>query len=402
MPRAPFKLVAMRKLAIFGAVAACAASAVFGRVWQCADGRTVEGELYKASANTLRLKRGDGSKVDVRLRDLSEADRAYVRAQYPEFFAGRKNAAAQKDASSADDAAADVGDIEDNPQRVVWPRIQISPENIAFRLDPKRGRFYTRHYCFDMKKKLSTQDAKRLGHLCELTYESVHAFPFWPSEFIRNGAGVRENVHKKFMIEVDSVEPRYAGVYRASDSGKGEILQERVNVEPEYIAKHLQNPEKPSYAGTLPHELCHQLLSLYGGTVCIREGVAQYMQTAVYCKDVMVFPPQPSLRPREKPLVAPGLKKTILMGDEVFHRSSGETDHYALAYLVFNYFASQEPAALKAFLSEALSPRFMGEETAILMAQQAFPLLLNGRSESEIEANIIDYYQAHGVAVRFR
>ncbi len=141
----------LRQLAIFAF--ACFLQPLFARLWTLNNGTSHEGEVYKCTPLKLTIINAEKKRTTIDLDDLSDKDKAYLKKAYPEFFAAAKNAPIAEGDNS----------VESSPKYLKWPDIKIKKDDISFRWDSKHGRFYTRHYRFDMKKKIVRS---RRSHSC--------------------------------------------------------------------------------------------------------------------------------------------------------------------------------------------------------------------------------------------
>lgn len=377
------------------------------REWKTKRGQTFEGEIYKCSKLLLTIVDAEKKRTQIALDDLSDADKKYLRDLYPEFFpSGRRD----KKNRDSDDAPQDPSESWENPDKIEWPVIVVKPESVAFRWDTKRGRFYTRHYRFDMKKPLSQDEAKALALRCESAYESVRRLPFWPKDRMRRDArdGAPNADGAKFNIEITKIaQSKVAGRYIYSFTGGGALISEKVEVEPQYMP--MSNPQGLSFSGTLAHELCHQIFALYGGTTAIKEGVSEYVWLSVYSdKGITYFNNfehilKNSRVGHQKEVVSPPLKKLFTMPQKKFCANNAH-NNYLCAQLVVVYFALNKPDVFKKFLEKALNtePRVLSEKKCAELCAKAFPILLEGGKETDLEKRICDYYQTLGIKMRFR
>ncbi len=328
----------LRQLAIFAF--ACFLQPLFARLWTLNNGTSHEGEVYKCTLLKLTIINAEKKRTTIDLDDLSDKDKAYLKKAYPEFFAAAKNAPIAEGDNS----------VESSPKYLKWPDIKIKKDDISFRWDSKRGRFYTRHYRFDMKKRLSEADALTLAALCESTYESVRLMPFWPNEFKRAYSAGPKDEKLKFNIEINNISmSRIAGYYTYTYNAKGRIISDLVIVEPKFIS--IENSREKGFAGTLAHELAHQLTSIFGGGVVLKEGLAQFIQYGILGPDGTVhygLYEKLFKHNGNKRLKIHSLSKFMLMPKKKFENSSTVAENYFGAHLIFTYFALQEPDILAA------------------------------------------------------
>ncbi len=403
-----------RNLKIFFLICFLFVHALNARIWTLKDGSKVDGEILRCTKINLTVIDGDKKRTTIALEDISDEDMSFLKKNYPEFFDDKSDgdlSISSDGSESSDEKSAD------SDKSIQWPNIRLNRDIIAFRWDYKRGRFYTRHYRFDMIKKISETDALFLAMRCESAYEAARLLPFWPQNRKRLSAANGD----KFKILVDEIsKSKVAGRYSYTyHKGTGKILEEDVKIEPKYLPKTTDLKDGYIYtSGTIAHELTHQILAYGGGTTAIKEGIAEFVGKSMFDnKNVTYFShfkialkdeklkkgffPESS---GERGLAVTSLKKFITMPQKTFYHSSRAGGNYEAAFMLFLYFYLNEPDTLKAFLEEALGDeeRILPENKYISMAAKAYPKLLNGRKESELESAISEFYAASGLKFRFR
>ena len=388
------------------------------RIWTAKNGKTFEGEVYKCTKINLTLLGKDKKRVTVNIKNLSDQDIEYLKESYPEFFGDQKTQ--QEKSDSGKDSSSE--EIEDAETQNKWPIIKTDKDSISFRWDTARGKFYTRHYHFDIKKKISPEDAIDLAIRCESAYESVMLLPFIPDKFKRKSAAIRSSdPHLKFTIEITNIPAsNVAGTYSYTYSRSGVLQSESIKVEPKQLVKSSDlakrgfGDEHYFPAGTLAHEISHQILAFAGGTTAIKEGLADFIgygqfsmsgtvrfdMVEIMLKNESYFK---DARGKKK-ITLPPLKKFLSMTKKDFYRSNRKSDNYNGAILIFLYLAQNAPDNLEKFLSNALSSsNTIGNESAeIERCEAAFKHLLGEKSESDMEKDISHYFSKFGINLNFR
>lgn len=391
------------------------------RIWTAKNGKTCEGEVYKCTKISLTILTSQKKRITVKISDLSDEDITYLAETYPEFEL--KSKLQNKEIKEEKESPADNKDlIDENDVENTWPVIKTSKDSIGFRWDTSRGKFYTRHYHFNMRKKISEEDAIDLAIRCESAYEAVRQAPFIPDTLKRKSAAIsKSDPHKKFVIEITNIKAsKIAGQYSYTFSKSGNLISEKVEVEPKFLQKS-SDIKKRGFdenvyfpAGTLPHELTHEILSFAGGTTTIKEGLAQFFEMGQYSisgtvrfdmieqvlKNESYFK---DIRGKKK-LSLPPLEKFLTLPNKDFMRSNRMSDNYTGALLLFLYFYKTSPDILKNFLDKALNHSYsiMQDSVAIKKCSEAFEILLDGKKEADVEKSITDFYSEYGINLRFR
>ena len=383
------------------------------KVWTLKSGKKIDGQILRCTKLNLTVVDANKNRTNIAIEDLSKDDVDYLKKNYPEFFEepdkDEMRLTTDGDAPSEKSVGSD--------KSITWPALRLNKDLIAFRWDYKRGRFYTRHYRFDMINKISEQDAMFLAMRCESAYESARLLPFWPQDRKRLSAEGGE----KFKILVTEIpNSNVAGKYSYTyHKGTGAIVDEDVKVEPKYLPKSSDIKDGYVYfTGTIAHELAHQMFVFAGGTTAIKEGVAEFIGRGIYTKNNITYfdhfkfamkdEKMKKMLFREssegKGLAVASLKKFLTMPQKTFYNSTRAAENYEAAFMLFVYFYMNEPDVMKSFLEEALmdEDKVLPESKYISMAAKAYPKLLNGRKESELEKAISDFYASYGLKFRFR
>lgn len=365
---------------------------LYGRIWTYESGETFDGELYRYSKIGVNIKTSEGKNVLLDEAKLIEKDKEFLKKNYSDL---RTN----KDSEE-----------EDLPVQE-FPKIKLDKDGIAFRWSDKFGAFYTRHFDFNMKRKLSQSEALDLALRCESTYEVVRSLPFWPDEFKRKKIDFdKKNIsssakkNTKFKIVIEQLKGnRYAGHYDPNT----DIVTVDYDILISTFDKELD------FVGTLGHEIAHQLTVYHGGTTAVKEGLTEFIEMGIYKDGSVTYEHLEKIikaSPRftaysNKPARFTNLKKFLSMSHGTFHAQSKDKEHlnYLQAQMVFVYFALKEPEVLRSFLSKALHAE--SEKVTPVQeserCQKAFPILLNERKEKELERAITDYYASLGIKIDF-
>lgn len=379
-----------------------ACPALLGRQWQTTDGRKFEGEIVKCTRTTLSILDAKRNRINIELDRLAPKDLEFLKKNYPEFF---------KDTNShLRDTSAAISK---------WPIIKVDKTAIAFRWDISASKFHTKHYSFDMKKRLEKDVAHDLAARCETAYESVMQIPFIDEKFKRKSSNLNKK-SEKFLIEIANIkEKNIAGIYMYNASStSGVLYSEFVRVEPKFLAKNdkSKNVTENMYlpAGTLAHELAHQILAFAGGTIAIKEGLSDFIFYGM-CNNFGVcrFDMYESLlrhkgyfergKGKSKISVLP-LREFLTMRKAEFYSQKNVANNYTAASLFFIYFYRNDPKTLKKFLDKALNEKdyVPSEISSIKRCMDAFEILLNGKSQAELENKICAYYAKFGIAIEFK
>ncbi len=380
-----------------------ACPALLGRQWQTSDGRKFEGEIVKCTKTTLSLLDAKRNRINIEIARLIPKDIEFLKKNYPEFFEDGKG-------NSLHDKSAAISK---------WPIIKVDKTAIAFRWDISASKFHTKHYSFDMKKRLERDIALDLATRCETAYESVMQIPFIDEKFKRKCSNLNKK-SEKFLIEIANIkEKNIAGVYMYNASPtSGALYSEFVRVEPKFLAKNgkdkniTENMYLPS--GTLAHELAHQILAFAGGTIAIKEGLADFVFYGMYNNfGVCRFDMYENMlqhkgyfergKGKSKISVLP-LREFLTMRKADFYSPKTVANNYAAASLFFMYFYKNDIKTLKKFLDKALNEKdcVPSEISSIKRCMDAFEILLNGKSQAELENKICAYYAKFGIAVEFK
>lgn len=382
-----------------------------GRTWKTKDGKSFEGELSDFSPSRgLTLLDAKRKRIKIKTADLSAEDLVHIQQNFPELAGGKiapadRDEKGKKPTGKAKEPAADEV-ISDNPSQISWPNIVVDKDNVGFRWASRSSRFYTRHFSFNGGSALDEKVALDKALRCESAYESIHHCPFLPEGLARKSADVgresfgKDQPHTKFAVELANVQ-HFAGVYRHRVA-QGFIQEEFITIEP----SEEKWSNKAPISGILAHEISHMLTATAGPTVAIWEGFAEYVEHASYTNGTTVFKrfDEAMLKVwwhQKNRFATPSLHQFLTMPFERFGRK--EDDNYCIAFLIFTYFADNEPETLKKFLKAALFDDNLMHEDAerVKNTEKALPVLLNGRKEKEVEAAISAYFKKFKIELKF-
>ena len=265
-----------------------------------------------------------------------------------------------------------------------WPKVDIDVKKIEsqFKFDKVTNSFTTEHFELACSKDLAEEEALRLAIRCETIYEAVQKMPFWPDKGKRKEGKPSDNKKLKVLISNETEKGNY-------------------NPQVDCATIHPRNIPKSG----LEHEITHQLtVYIYVLFPQLTEGLAVYMEGITFPKDgkseAGTAPPE-ALKNFKK-IEFEGLKKFFLLPRKDFYAQGGLG--YMKSYLVLNYFIEKDPKALHKFLDAIIQIRRPGKNPNDIheLIEKNFPLLLNGKTEKEVQQLMAEHCKKRGVDVAFK
>jgi len=426
-------------------LALCTCANLSARQWTLKDGDVVEGEVLRCTSKILTLKTPEKKSVLVELSKLSDADIELLRENYKGVYveSGNKSskprgleAGASKKADNlkSEEVSENSSVAQTSSASSLYPNVKLSIDKIGLVMGSGAGGFSTKHFSFNMKSPIENDEARDMALQAEIVYEAVMSFNFIPQDAKRFSTQTTAN--KKFPIEIGNMKiANSIGVYSYSFDKSGEIKSEKVTILPKYAkyCKELLKTDLRLPIGVFAHEITHMLLASAHVSCALSEGVAVYCELAFFSKDGQLnfedidgFLKSPDFatgfnkycgRPPSKEMFkevsstlwryhyiktnkikyAGGLKKFLNLPQKSFTSSARAANNYNGAFLLYHYFIKTNPELLKNYIS-AQSGYQLGKEKKL---KESFEILLDGKKEAELEADIVEFYKDYGITVEF-
>ena len=375
------------------------------RTWELkGGGKPLEGEIFKATKLSLVLKDSDGKRISVYYRDLADSEIEYLKANYPSLVKDAslpeiKESDLKTDAISKHERESDIENYQKS-----YPNIDVDKQSLAFRWDTKTGRFFTRHFLFDMREKLEESEALELAYRCECFRAAVLSLPFLTEPILQ---GYQNTIFVEVMnIPQKNVIGYYQGAYNA-----GGRTAAKIRVEPQRLPK--AEGGNPMFSGVLAHEIAHHLTGEFQYPCAISEGIATYVEASAYIPDkgvrfdiikkLLADGNLPRLSDyKSKAIVSPSLTKFYTADRREFHAKRYVLRNYMLAQLFTIYFAENSPVAFSRFIYTARCPLGEKEKVCSAKTKSAMREIFGTESEDALQKKICAYFKERGVDIIFK
>ncbi len=367
---------------------------LFAREFTNSQGKKIEATLKGVEGESAVLEM-NGKTFNVPMNSLSEADQLYI----TEWEANQESEM-EEDASEA--ANTDNWDAE-------WPRLvstDVSPEIEVIQENDEGYIYASPHYEFHCDVRLNASLVKKFAVLFEATNLFMREMP------LSMGKAYREKRHKILLFETKQAyiqaggPPSSAGVYMG---GKDVIMVPLTSLG----VKKVGSGYMYDYGGsnkTLPHEITHQLTdrAYYKARGWFSEGLAEYVGTTPYrsgkfqvddvgaLKDYVTAYGEDGNGGRAigEDINMPDVKEWMMQSYDSF--LSNPQVNYGMGALVTYYFfhmdGERDAARIKNFLKALKAGKKQDE---------AFDVLLDGRTWDELEEDITKGWRSKGVKINW-
>lgn len=373
------------------------------RTWELKDGKTADGEIYKATKLSLILKDSNGKRITVYYRDLADSELAYLKANYPSLVEDaslpEENGKGLKtEARSPEETESDI-----EKYRKYYPEINIDKEALSFRWDTKSGRFYTRNFLFDIRKKLEESEALELAYRCECFRAAVLSLPFLNESIL-------QGYQHPIFVEITNIpQKNVVGYYQGSHNAGGRVGA-RIRVEPQRLAK--PRGGTPMFSGVLAHEIAHHLTGEFQYPCAIGEGIATYVEVSAYLPergvrlDIIKKLVEAGSLPRlenfkGKQILSPPLSEFYTASRREFNSKRNVLRNYLLSQLLTIYFAENSPKEFSNFIYAARCHPIEKENECLSKAKSALRKLFAPDSEKKLQEKISTYFKKCGINIVF-
>lgn len=371
------------------------------REWTDDQNRRIEATLVEIKGQTVILKLADGREVPYPLASLSAGDAAYVKlvaaTMKPDLAPGNAGAKEKPDFSSP------------------WPeraKLAEDPEIATVEEDAKNKRFIyeSANYQYVSDVRLSKSVVKGFAVMFEACFQFCRALPLGIDGGFRNGRKNRILLFEKFDDYIEAGgPPSSAGVFMGA-SGVVIVPLTSLGVRPVgsgYMFDHSKD------SGTLCHELTHQLTpENYFQRGCVgwfTEGLAEYISTTPYRggsftvrtnqNDIEEYVTAYGIKDRGGRVLGREIKMASLaafMKQPYSSFTSNGQYNYGCALLISNYFFHMDGDGDAKRIKAYLKAVHEGKD-----AVASYPILLDGRTFQQLEADIAKAWGSKGVKFIF-
>ncbi len=370
------------------------------RTWTNAEGQEVEAAYVRTEGESVVL-RVNGREIPYPLANLSEEDQEFVREKTAE-----PDGEAMDEHDSADDQVSRTAEIDEPVPDQVGPPEDFDIETIEEDADNEKYVYASNRFEFVCNRRLTSRVISGFAKLYEATYDAVQAMPWGARLDPRTDNG-------RFKVLLFSEEEDFikaGGIVGSAGTAVGTLSLAQLRylgVKDTGVRLILEDIEDNTL---LVHELTHALRddADRGMPTWAIEGFAEYIASAPYqrigrfsFKDRFEDAARQARRKgAREPFTMPMRLEQMLKAERSeFYKDSGgglgegASINYAMSVLVMTYFwhedqGKDDAREVGAPIRDWLKARKEGKSV-----DEAYALLLDGRSYEEIEGAIESAYR---------